>query len=343
MPSEQYQRFVELLEGARVTPDLPVESAREAYAAATSVIPLADGARTREVILGGVPTEEVTAPDVADDRALVWFHGGGYVIGGPASHRPLASRLSAATGAPVLVVDYRLAPEHRHPAATDDADGGAGGGTGGTDPVGSSSAATPPVAVWRWPRSSPVATPVAPSRWRWGWCRRGSTSPAPAPPWRDNAASDLILPRAARALGGLHRHGADATEALVSPLYADLDGLPPVLVQASATEILADDARRLAERGTEAGTRRAPRAGRRPRAPLAPVGRAVPRGRRGRRASRWPAARTHLDAAPGRGRSSCTVGRSSPSSWSRLPTTSRWRRPPSTRRPAPRPPRHEPP
>ena len=74
-----------------------------------------------EVDAGCVQAEWVCWPGCSDDFALVYFHGGGYVFGSPAGHRDLAWRLSKEGGVRVLMVDYRLAPEHRFPAAVDDA------------------------------------------------------------------------------------------------------------------------------------------------------------------------------------------------------------------------------
>ena len=76
----------------------------------------------RQVVsAGGVPAEWLDGPGARPDRAVLYLHGGGYVLGGVDSHRDLIARLSAATGARGLGLNYRLAPEHPFPAAVEDA------------------------------------------------------------------------------------------------------------------------------------------------------------------------------------------------------------------------------
>ena len=70
---------------------------------------------------GGVPARHVATPGVRDDRGVLYFHGGGYVAGSLDSHAELMSRIARACRAPVLGIDYRLAPEYPYPAAVDDA------------------------------------------------------------------------------------------------------------------------------------------------------------------------------------------------------------------------------
>src|SRR5664279_2364714 len=71
-------------------------------------------------VIGGVACEELCAPGAADDARLLYLHGGGYVVGSPRSHRSLIGRMASGFGALTLAVDYRLAPEHPHPAALQD-------------------------------------------------------------------------------------------------------------------------------------------------------------------------------------------------------------------------------
>ena len=71
--------------------------------------------------VGSLPAEWVRAPGAEGDAAVLYFHGGAFVAGSPATHRELGARVSAAAGAPVLALDYRLAPEHPYPAAVNDA------------------------------------------------------------------------------------------------------------------------------------------------------------------------------------------------------------------------------
>src|SRR2546423_4647340 len=79
------------------------------------------GAKTEKVDAGGVKAEWITAPGASVDRAILYLHGGGYVLGSIHSHRDMCERLSRAAQVRVLALDYRLAPEHPFPAAVEDA------------------------------------------------------------------------------------------------------------------------------------------------------------------------------------------------------------------------------
>ena len=94
---------------------------RRGMDALTANVALPEDVRYEPIDAGGVPAEWTIAPESADDRTLVYFHGGGYTIGSIQSHRPLVTRLAREAGARVLSVDYRLGPEHPHPAAVEDA------------------------------------------------------------------------------------------------------------------------------------------------------------------------------------------------------------------------------
>jgi epsilon-lactone hydrolase len=82
--------------------------------------PIPEGTRVERISARGVAAEWIAAPDVQRDRAVLYLHGGGYVIGSLDSHRHLAAEISRTAGMCVLAIDYRLAPEHPFPAAGDD-------------------------------------------------------------------------------------------------------------------------------------------------------------------------------------------------------------------------------
>lgn len=203
----------------------------------------------------GVPAEWIDSPETIDTRAILYLHGGGYNLGSVHTHHALAARIGRACRARVLTIAYRLAPEHLFPAALDDAmraycwllaegvqpdqlalaGDSAGGGLA-------------------------IATLVS-LRYH------GEPMPAAAvclSPWVDleltghsltaNAAADPVLTRAAlHAWAKNYLGGKNPRTPLASPLYADLHGLPPLLLQVGAEEILYDDAVRLAERALAAG------------------------------------------------------------------------------------------
>jgi epsilon-lactone hydrolase len=211
--------------------------------------PPPDDVQTSSRTLGGIP---VVAIDIkgTDDRGTVvlYLHGGAYAIGTAASSVGLASNLGRQARARVLSLDYRLAPEHPYPAALDDA-------VAAYRALVDGEYEPPQVAIAGESAGAGLvaATLVALKQ-------AGLPQPAAAvlmSPWVDlTLAGNSIAGKAAvdPALtpDGLRRRAADyagsaeATDALISPLFADLSGLPPVLIQAGSHEILLDDATRLA-------------------------------------------------------------------------------------------------
>jgi phosphinothricin tripeptide acetyl hydrolase len=204
---------------------------------------------------GGVPAEWVTPAECESSRVVVYFHGGGYATGSVQAFRSLSSHLARATRARVLAVDYRLAPEQPFPAALDDAIAAYGF-------VVSSGYAPEQVALIGDSSGGGLVlgTLVALRD-------RGETLPATAIclcPWTDltlsgdslraNGATDPMVSATTLALmADAYLGENDRRTPTASPLFADLAGLPPLLVQVGAGELLADDSRRLAERATEAG------------------------------------------------------------------------------------------
>ncbi|HEV3281846.1 MAG TPA: alpha/beta hydrolase [Acidimicrobiales bacterium] len=228
---------------------------REAMAAAVGSVPPPEGIALEPVALGGRRGERLVPPAAREDATVLYLHGGGYCTGSLDSHRGLAGRIALAAGCPVVTLDYRLAPEHPHPAALDDAlaayhDLLAGGSRPDRIAIAGDSAGG----------GLTVATLVA---------LRDGGSPLPAAavclsPWVDltqTAGSyDRVGPRDPMITkSGLdlfarsYLAGTAASSALASPLFADLSGLPPVLVEVGEREALVDDATRLADRLRAAG------------------------------------------------------------------------------------------
>jgi salicylate hydroxylase len=220
-----------------------------------TVCPAPAHVRAAEVEAGGVPALRVAASERADGTTVVLhLHGGGYSMGSARGAVALAARLAAAVGGWALVPDYRLAPEHPFPAALDDA-----------------------LAAHRWlARAHPQARVVVSGECAGGGLAialavrlRDAGEPLPAALHVVSPFCDLTLSSAsANALPSpdpwLHRdrlrflaasyiHEQDPAAPLISPLFADLRGLPPLLVQAAADEGLRDDATRLATAAQDAG------------------------------------------------------------------------------------------
>jgi phosphinothricin tripeptide acetyl hydrolase len=234
---------------------MTVEERRAQYDRAERVFPTPADVAIAPVMAVTRPAEWLTPPGARADAVLLYLHGGGYVIGSPRSHRHLAAALARASGARALSLDYRLAPEHPFPAALDDA-----------------------VAAYEWLLGQGVAARrvvVAGDSAGGGLtvatllALRERDRPLPAAgvcisPWVDltcggasyasKAAVDPIVARESVELMAKAYAGAgDPRAPLVSPLFADLRGLPPLLVQVGSDEVLLDDAAGLAERARRAG------------------------------------------------------------------------------------------
>ena len=121
MTATQLDGLVTLLRSRAVPPDYDVAQSRARFEKTAVFLGGAPDAKCEKVDAGGVPSEWVMAPGCDTGRAILYLHGGGYAIGSLNTHRRLAYDISAASAAKVLLIDYRLAPEHPFPAAVDDA------------------------------------------------------------------------------------------------------------------------------------------------------------------------------------------------------------------------------
>jgi monoterpene epsilon-lactone hydrolase len=254
VPSPQYEKLVGLLWSRR--PDdteRPVDVRRAAMDEVA--LPLADDVTAAAVEVDGMGAEWVTATGTSADRVVLYLHGGGYVMGSLATHRKLAGDISRAADARVLLLDYRLAPEHPYPAAIDDAvrayqwllDDGV---EPGAVAVGGDSAGG----------GLTVATLLA---------LRDRAVPLPGAavvisPWADLTLQAASIERCAEidpivrgsdlaCYRDWYLAGADSREPLASPARADLTGLPPILVHVGEAEVLVDDSVLLAENSRRAG------------------------------------------------------------------------------------------
>lgn len=255
MASQELSGIIEMLRARPISANPSVEEMRAGIEMLCAVFPAPADVRVEAVHAAGVPAEWVTAPGATADRIILYLHGGGYVIGSVRSHRELASRLSRSAAARVLVIDYRLAPEHPHPAAVEDAVAAydwllAQGVSPGRIVVAGDSAGG----------GLTVATLVA---------LRDAGRPLPAAgvclsPWVDlegigesmtaKAAVDpMVQADALKRMAGMYLGQLDPRTPLAAPLYAELSRLPPLLIHVGSAETLLDDSTRLAERARKAG------------------------------------------------------------------------------------------
>jgi epsilon-lactone hydrolase len=218
--------------------------------------PLPSDVSLTEMTLGGVPVLEISVPEASTDAALLYFHGGVFALGSARASAGLACLLARQARATVLSVDYRLAPEHPYPAAPDDAlasyrgllDTGIrperiaffGESAGGALALGTLVAA----------RDLGLAQPAAAVLYS---------------PWLDmtlagasmetKAAVDVVLaPDRLRGNVADYAGNADPASDALSPLFAELRGIAPLLIQCGSNEVLLDDATRLAAAAAAADT-----------------------------------------------------------------------------------------
>lgn len=256
MASPELQAILQMLKAAPVADlNATIEQQRAGIDAMAAMNPLPADVEVVAVSANDVPAEWVSAPGADASRVVIYVHGGGYVIGSLVSHRELVARIARAAGTRGLSVDYRLAPEHPFPAAVDDA-----------------------VAAYRWLLAQgiraaniviagdsaggglTVATLVA---------LKGLGEPLPAAgvclsPWVDleglgesmttrDAIDPMVHKKELTQMAQQYLHGADPKSPLAAPLYADLSGLPPLLIQVGTAETLYDDSTRLMARAKAAG------------------------------------------------------------------------------------------
>ena len=207
-----------------------------------------------ETTVGGVPAIVATPTAHEPERRILYLHGGGYIMGSPKSHIAMAARLGKRAGAAVTVIDYRLAPEHPYPAAIDDCVAAYRDLAGRIDPslitiAGDSAGGGATLATLCALRDA------------------GDILPGCAyvlSPWTDLTASGdsirskadvdpMIDPALINSAAAMYGGQVPLDDAGVSPLFADLSGLPPLLIQTGIDEVLLSDSTRLAERARAAG------------------------------------------------------------------------------------------
>jgi len=260
MPSQEMENLINAFRNqqkasaCRAVPALAER--RTSFAPGGRLHPIPDDVVVTQVDAAGVTAHWLTAPGADRERVLLFMHGGGYALGSLRSDGELAARLGRASGMRVLFPDYRLAPEHPFPAAIDDV-----------------------LAVWHWLRAdghlNAKSTAVAGDSAGGGLTfallvaarDAGEALPAAAvlmsptvdltssgASMTERAAQDPIsTPAMLRQFASDYLAGADPKTPLASPLFASLSGLPPLLVQAGAADLLFSDSERLATAAGKVG------------------------------------------------------------------------------------------
>lgn len=251
--------LAQLIEGIRANaPDFsaPPLEARAAFEQLLEGMPPPDGASFTQTSLGGVPALECHHGGETGRGTLLYFHGGAYIAGSAQGYRGLPAALGRAAGMAALAVDYRLAPEAPFPAAVEDSvaaylalpESGAAADRIilAGDSAGGGLAVSTLLSLRDGGHPLPAAA-ILLSPWADLACEGGSIG--------SKAALDPCLtPAGLRASASHYLGGADAKHPLASPIHADLSGLPPLLIQVGSSEILLDDAVRLAAAAGAAGS-----------------------------------------------------------------------------------------
>lgn len=257
MVSKQMQNLTKLLLNKRSEEiEKRVENSRKSIEELSNLVKVAKNVKIEHIKVDNVPAAWISTPESKNQYVILYLHGGGYMEGSIKTHQELVSRISRVSKARALILDFRLAPENIFPAALEDAITGyhwliknekinpkniiiAGDSSGG---------------------GLAIATLLK---------LRDSGSPLPAAavcisPWTDlvvtgesikrNAKKDLMLSYYDLYFYAfLYLGDEDPKNPLVSPLYADLKGLPPILIQVGDAEVLLDDSIRFADRARKAG------------------------------------------------------------------------------------------
>lgn len=213
------------------------------------------GLKIEKVAGSGVWGEWITPPEAAPDNIIFYIHGGGFVSCSAATHRPITAALARLSRFRVFSLNYRRAPEHRFPAALDDA-----------------------MAAYRWllaqgfdPNKTAIAGDSAGGGLVIATLLRARDEGLPLPacavcfsPWTDmtgisktnhsnNGRCAMFRPENIYEFGSAYLGDASPSEPYASPVFAEFKGLPPILLQVGSTELLLDDSRRIHEKIQAAG------------------------------------------------------------------------------------------
>ncbi len=248
MSAEQREALDAILRQSAFPADSDVNEQRRLLRELLSAQPLPADITVTAAALGGVPTAEITVDGIEPRHSVLYFHGGVYAMGDAALAAGLASQIGRRTRAKVISVDYRLAPEHPYPAAVDDAlaayEALLNNGTAPSDIVfaGESAGGGLAVATLVNARDHGLPLPAA----AFAMSPYADLTLAGATMETKREADPLLSPQALRARVPDYTSGQDAALGLISPIFADLSGLPPLIIQAGTHEVLLDDAIRLA-------------------------------------------------------------------------------------------------
>lgn len=253
--SKFFRILTKYLVAPKFNPNKTIDEARRGMESLTKLASLPSKTKVEKITFNSISAEWICANEAHDDRVILYLHGGGYNICSPNTHRELAAHISMASGAKVLLPDYRLAPEQPFPSALEDA-----------------------TSAYRWLLDTcltseniaiagdsaggglSIATSIS---------LRDAGEPSPASiacisPWTDlemsgnsintHAEIDPMLNlQSMKIMASNYIGEGDPRSPLISPIYADLKGISPLLIHVGSDEMLLDDSKRIAEKAKSAG------------------------------------------------------------------------------------------
>ena len=234
-------------------PGATVETRRAGIESLAKELP--KGIELEDVVVAGVPAQWVRPEGMTTSKATLLVHGGGFHVGSPLSHRDLAAHVALASHVPVLVIDYRLSPEHVFPAAFDDVKAvyrgliADGADPSGLSVLGDSSGGGLALSALMSLKAEGVPMPAGiVTMSAWVDHTMSSESVKTRGDW-DPYQSEPKM----RAVSEFYRDGLAADDPRVSAIFGDATGLPPMLMQVGTNEPLFDDTNRFAEKARAAG------------------------------------------------------------------------------------------
>jgi len=249
MPSKEYEDILELLDSMPDTSGLSFEERRSNFEDQVAQLPVAENVSFEPLFIGGIPAEWIIPAEAPERNVFLYLHGGGYCIGSINTHRGMVSHIAKAAETKALLIDYRLAPENPFPAAVEDSTEAykwllSQGIVAGNIIIAGDSAGG----------GLSVSTLVSLKE-------KGIPLPAAAvliSPWVDMAITGnsviskadidpMVTKEGLIEMAEAYTGDTDPRTPLASPLYADLEGLPPMLVHVGTAEILLDDAIRMVD------------------------------------------------------------------------------------------------
>ena len=256
MVSKEMENVIKILRESIQSMELSVEAVREGLDQLSTLSKLPKDVKCEPVNVGGIPAEWITTPGSNNNQVILYFHGGGFVAGSIKTHRDLVSRISRVSKARILIIDYRLAPEHPFPAGLDDCVSAykwlindekiapeniivAGDSAGGGLTIG----------LFGKLKEENIPFPAA------GVCLSpGTDATMSGESYRTKVELDPFLsPEICEFMMKQYLGDTDPRSPYLSVLTADLQGFPPLLIQVGSSEVLLSDSILLAERAKSFG------------------------------------------------------------------------------------------